>query len=71
MRLSRATFLSWLSGAWLPPSASCLPLATEYLYVIDRRDDWFDPTGHVVLAHVSVGVLLVSPGLFVAVAWLA
>src|ERR1035437_2137756 len=105
VRLSRATFLSWLGGAWLLPfrfakrqealgetRGAFAALAVTLLvvnvsaplsvrgkgapvtglrfaivgfvvtacygvvYVIDRRGNWFDLSGHVVLAHVSVGL---------------
>ena len=105
VRLSRATFLSWLAGAWLLPfgfanqqesvvetGGAFAALAVTLLvvnvsaplsvrgkgapvtglrfaivgfvvtacygvvYVIDRRGNWFDLSGHVVLAHVSVGL---------------
>ena len=106
VRLSRATFLCWLGGAWLLPigfltrdegvveaggafaatavtllvvnvwsalaarSASAavrglrlgvigLVVTACYgvVYVIDRRGQWFDLSGHVVLAHACVGLL--------------
>jgi hypothetical protein len=104
-RLSRATFWSWLAGAWLLPfgfatqqefvveaGGAFAALAVTLLvvnvfttlsvrgkgapvtglrfaigglvltacygvvYVIDRRGNWFDLNGHVVLAHASVGL---------------
>ena len=106
VRLSRATFLCWLAGAWLLPigfftrresvveaggafAATAVALlvlnvwnalaarsesaavrglrlsvigfvATAcygVLYVLDRRGQWFDLSGHVVLAHACVGLL--------------
>jgi hypothetical protein len=106
VRLSRATFLTWLAGAWLLPigfisrresvveaggalAAAAVTLlvlnvapalaahstsaavrglrlgvigfvATAcygVIYVIDRRSQWFDLSGHVVLAHAGVGLL--------------
>ncbi|MHB1710865.1 MAG: hypothetical protein ACYCV7_05625 [Acidimicrobiales bacterium] len=105
VRLSGATFISWLSGAWLLPLGFATrqesvveaggvfaalavvllvvnlsaPLSVRgkgapvtglrfatvgfvvtacygVVYVIDRRENWFDLSGHVVLAHVSVGL---------------
>ena len=106
VRLSRATFLAWLGGAWLLPvgfltrhegvveaggalAATAVTLlvinvwsalaprsssvavrglrlsligfvATAcygVVYVIDRRGQWFDLSGHVVLAHACVGLV--------------
>ncbi len=106
VRLSRATFLSWLGGAWLLPVGfltrregvveaggalaatavtllvinvwSALSVRSDsaavrglrlgviglvvtacygVVYVIDRRGQWFDLSGHVVLAHACVGLL--------------
>jgi hypothetical protein len=105
VRLSRATFLGWLAGAWLLPlgfatqhervvqaggafaavavvlfvvnisaplsvrgkGASVMGLRFAVIgfvatacfgvvYVIDRRENWFDLSGHVVLAHAAVGL---------------
>jgi hypothetical protein len=105
LQISRATFLSWLAGAWLLPfgfaaqreavvetGGAFAALAVTLLvvniasplsvrgkgspvtglrfavggfvatacygvvYAIDRRGNWFDLNGHVVLAHVSVGL---------------
>jgi hypothetical protein len=105
VRISRATFLSWLGGAWLLPlgfatqrelvveaGGAFAALAVTLLvvnvaaplsvrgkgapvmglrfaiagfmatacygvvYVIDRRGNWFDLSGHVVLAHATVGL---------------
>ena len=105
VQLSRATFLSWLAGAWLLPLGFATqqqlvvevggvfaalavtllvvnvstPLSVRdkgapvtglrfatvgfvvtacygVVYVIDRQGRWFDLSGHVVLAHVSVGL---------------
>ena len=105
VRLSRATFLTWLAGAWLLPFGFATqqehvvetggafaalavtlfvvniaaPLSVQgkgapvtglrfaiaglvvtacfgVVYVIDRQGNWFDLTGHVVLAHACVGV---------------
>ena len=106
VRLSRATFVSWLLGAWLLPigfitqrevvvegGGGCAALAVGLfvfniapplaargkgpaatglrlavigfsltacfgvVYVIDRRSQWFDLSGHVVLAHACIGLL--------------
>ncbi|MHB1209336.1 MAG: hypothetical protein ACYC1I_06470 [Acidimicrobiales bacterium] len=106
VRISRATLMSWLLGAWLLPIgfmsqhevvvefgggfaalAVCLfviniapPLAAKargpattglrlavigfsltacfgVVYVIDRRGNWFELSGHVVLAHACIGLL--------------
>ncbi|MHB1905623.1 MAG: hypothetical protein ACYCRG_01800 [Acidimicrobiales bacterium] len=106
VRLSRATFLSWLAGSWLLPigfmtrhevvvelGGACAAVAVALfvvnvapplrargkgaptvglrlsvigfvvtagygvVYVIDRRGEWFDLNGHVILAHACVGLL--------------
>ena len=105
VQISRATFLSWLVGAWLLPFGFAtqrefvveaggafaalavtllvvnvsVPLSVRgkgapvtglrlsivgfvvtacygVVYVIDRRGNWFDLSGHVVLAHATVGL---------------
>lgn len=106
VRLSRATFLSWVAGSWLLPigfitqhepvveiGGGCAALAVALfvvnmapplssrakgapvmglrlavvgfvatacygvVYVIDRRGNWFNLNGHVVLAHACIGLL--------------
>jgi len=105
VRISRATFLGWLVGAWLLPLGFAtqqervveaggvfaaaavtlfvvnvsVPLSVRgkgasvtglrfavigflvtacfgVVYVIDRQQNWFDLSGHVVLAHAAVGL---------------